>query len=383
MIPSQFDDIRPFIAEELPMVYAQLLGDETFLKVVAAVFPSVPIDAIKEKMYACKSLLDFQKAFFYDIVQMIMARSGNGFQMEAPTLQRNANYTFVSNHRDIVLDSAMLDVLLIDNKFSTTCEIAIGDNLLKAEWIKAIVRLNKSFIVKRGLPMRQMLQASRTLSDYMHYAIKEKQENVWIAQREGRAKDSDDRTAEAILKMMTMGGEGTIVERLKALNIVPLSISYEYDPCDYLKAKEFQQRRDTPDFKKGANDDLVSMQTGITGYKGNVRYYAASSINAFLDELSPDMPKTELYRMIAEHIDHEIHLHYHLFATNYIALDLLQSSTDFSDKYSQEEKAHFETYLQQQIDKIDLPEKDEAYLRERILTMYANPAINHLRAIKA
>ena len=146
----------------------------------------------------------------------------------------------MSNHRDIVLDSAFLDILLIDHGFDNTIEIAIGDNLLIYPWIKTLVRLNKSFIVLRSVGMREMLMASKRMSEYMHFAVRELNEGIWIAQREGRAKDSNDRTQESILKMMVMGGEGTPIERLKELNICPLSISYEYDPCDFLKAKEFQ-----------------------------------------------------------------------------------------------------------------------------------------------
>lgn len=380
IIPEKFDEIRPFVPEELPLVYERLLADQQFLQVVKAVFPDVPLEALKQQMYSCKTLLDFQKTFFYGIVHNIMKKSGNGFELDAPSLDRNSNYTFVSNHRDIVLDSAMLDVLLIDNKFNTTCEIAIGDNLLKLPWVKDIVRLNKSFIVLRGLPMRQMLQASKTLSEYMHFAISEKKENIWIAQREGRAKDSNDRTAEAILKMMTMGGEGSIIEKLQKLHIVPTAISYEYDPCDFLKAKEYQQRRDMEVFRKGPQDDIISMQTGIMGYKGHVHYFAAPCIDGFLSELDPETPKTEIYRIIAEHIDKEIHKNYHLYANNYVALDLLKGTTDFADKYTAEEKARFEHYLDGQMAKIDLENKDEAFLRERMLTMYANPAINYIKA---
>ena len=192
IIPEKFNNIRPFIPEELPRVYERLLVDPQFLEVLKKVFPTHPFERLRQQLLSCKTLLEFQKMFIYGIVQDVMKKSGNGFEMEAPRLQPDANYTFMSNHRDIVLDSALLDVLLIDNRFKTTCEIAIGDNLLKYPWIKDIARLNKSFIVLRNLPLRQMLQASKTLSEYMHFAINDKQENIWIAQREGRAKDSDD-----------------------------------------------------------------------------------------------------------------------------------------------------------------------------------------------
>ena len=237
-IPETFDAIRPFTPEELPAAYDRLLADPGFQAVLAYLYPGVPVEAVGEKMRQCRTSLDFQLAFCYGFLEQLLAKAAKGCDMDAGNIDVSGRYTFVSNHRDIVLDSALLDKLLIDVGFSTTCEIAIGDNLLSLPWVRDLVRVNKSFIVERSLSPRQMLMASKRMSDYMHFAIAEKHENVWIAQREGRAKDSDDRTQPAILKMMAMGGEGTPAERLAQLHIVPLAISYEFDPCDYLKAKE-------------------------------------------------------------------------------------------------------------------------------------------------
>ena len=288
----------------------------------------------------------------------------------------------MSNHRDIVLDSALLHFELIDAGSNTTTEIAIGDNLLKLPWVKDIVRLNKSFIVERSLPMRQMLMASKRLSDYMHFVIAEKNDNIWIAQREGRAKNSDDRTQEAILKMMTMGGEGNIAERLKALHIVPLAISYEFDPCDWLKAREMQLRRDVANWKKGPMDDVISMKTGIMGYKGHIHYQCAPCIDEWIDSLPADMSKNDFYAAVAKHIDHEIWRGYHLYPSNYVALDLLHGNNNMASHYTEADRMAFEKYLEGQLAKInDLPNTDTAFLRERMLEMYANPAINQMSVI--
>lgn len=379
-IPEKFNDIRPFEPEELPEVYDRLLANPQFQAVVSHLYPGVPIEAIGTKMRACHTLLDFQKQFCYQFIHNLMAKASLGFDIDCQAVDTTQRYTFVSNHRDIVLDSAILDVLIIDAGFTTTCEIAIGDNLLSLPWVKDLVRLNKSFIVKRSLPMREMLVASKTLSEYMHFAIGEKHENIWIAQRSGRAKDSDDRTSDAVLKMMTMGGEGSVTDRLKDLHIVPLAISYEYDPCDYLKAVEFQQRRDNPQWKKGPTDDIVSMQTGIMGFKGHVHYHCAPCIDDYLDSLPADTPKGDVYRLVAAHIDREIHRNYRLFASNYVALDELQGTDAHHDHYTDADKARFDQYLAGQLAKVDLPGKDEAYLRQCMLTMYANPAINYLAA---
>ena len=382
IVPEKFNEIKPWGPEELPEVYDRLLQNEQFKKVLAFLFPGVPLEAIAGKLKTCKTNLEFQKAFVYDFIKKLMLKASTGFELQDEELDRQGCYTFISNHRDIVMDSGLLDVLLVDNGFATTCEIAIGDNLLSLPWVKDLVRVNKAFIVQRGLPMRQMLAASKLLSDYMHFAIKEKKEHLWIAQREGRSKDSDDRTQEAILKMMTMGGEGSVIDRLLELHIVPTAISYEYDPCDYLKAKEFQQKRDIEGWKKGPNDDVVSMQTGIMGYKGHVHYHCAACIDDFLRSLPADMPKTDIYRVVAEHIDLQIHSNYKLYPSNYIALDELKDTEDYSAYYTAEDKAVFDKYIAGQLAKIDLENKDEEFLRERILTMYANPAINKLKTNK-
>jgi hypothetical protein len=381
IIPQEFDEIRPWEPEELPEVYERLLSNEQFKKVLDFLYPQVPLDIIAKKLRGCKTNLDFQRAFCYDFVHGVLKKMGNGYELDVSVLDNTRNYTFISNHRDIVFDSAILDVLLLDEGFRTTCEIAIGDNLLGLPWVKDLVRVNKSFIVERGLPMRQMLMASKRLAEYMHFAILEKKENIWIAQREGRAKDSNDRTQEAILKMMAMGGKGSVVDRLADLHIVPLSISYEYDPCDFLKAMEFQQKRDIEGWKKGPTDDLVSMQTGIFGYKGHVHDHAAPCLDDFLRGLDPDMPKTDLFRMIAEHIDHEIHANYCLYPGNYVALDELNGNAEFASHYTVEQKNAFDKYISGQLAKITLPNKDEAFLKERLLTMYANPMRNYLKTL--
>ncbi len=380
MIPAEFDDIRPFAPEEMPAAIDSLLADPQFLAIVSSFYRGVPVEALRQQALACKDNLEFQKKFFYPLVNEILAKHSDGCTIDVSALADKAQgYTFVSNHRDIVLDAALLSAKLVDEGFPNTPEIAIGDNLLVFPWIRTLVRLNKSFIVKRSVGMREMLLSSQIMSRYMHYVVEEKHSCIWIAQREGRAKDSDDRTQESLLKMMAMGGEGTPLERLAALHIVPLTISYEYDPCDFLKAKEFQQKRDNPHFKKSPEDDLRNMQTGIFGYKGRIRYKAAPCINTWLDELK-DVPKSRLFVEVALRMDRQIHRGYTLYASNYVALDLLEGGHRFAGHYTPEEQAAFERYLQERVALVDLPDKDEAFLRERILTMYANPLRNHLAA---
>lgn len=380
-VPSEFDAIRPFEPEELPEVMERLIADPQFRMVMGYVFADVPFDALAAKMRQCKDNLSFQYTLPYVFLKQLIAKASTGCDMDHSSIDLNKRYTFISNHRDIVLDSALLDVLLFDAKCTTTCEIAIGDNLLAAPWIKDLVRVNKSFIVERSAGIREMLASSKRLSEYMHFVIAHKHENIWIAQREGRAKDSNDRTQEALLKMMAMGGEGSVADRLRQLHLVPLAISLEYDPCDWLKAREFQLKRDIEGWKKTRQDDVESMRTGIMGYKGQIHYHCAPCIDSFLDTLSADMPKGEVFAAVAQHIDKCIHANYRLYPNNFIALDKLNGNDEHADRYTADDKARFEQYISGQLAKIDIPGKDEQFLMTRMLEMYANPAINHLKAI--
>ena len=221
------------------------------------------------------------------------------------------------------------------------------------------------------------------MSQYIHFAVNQKHENIWIAQREGRAKDSSDTTQESVLKMLAMGSEKeNPIEQLRDLNIVPLTISYEYDPCDYLKASEFQLKRDNPTYKKSKADDEKNMREGIWGFKGSIHYEAAPCINIWLDELK-DLPRNEFFTELAHRIDMQIHAGYKLFPGNYVAADLLNGTTEFAQHYTQEQKKQFLNYLQQRLDKIELENKDEVFLRERLLTMYANPVFNKQKALNS
>ena len=377
---EEFDEIRPYEAGEMKQAFEELLADRQFQLVLKGFVPWLPKSLrngmLRLAFTGVKTPLDFQKRFMKPVVKHIMRKHTDGCKIIDSLISdydKNERYTFISNHRDIVLDSAFLDVLLIDAGYPTTVEIGIGDNLLIYPWIKRLVRMNKAFTVRRGLSLRETLAASQLMSRYIHYAVTQKKENIWIAQREGRAKDSSDHTQDAVLKMLAMGGD------LKELNIVPLTISYEYDPCDYLKAQEFQQKRDNPAFKKSRQDDLDNMKTGIFGYKGRVVYRPAAPINTWIDELS-SLPKTECFRALAELMDREIHRGYELYPCNYIALDELNGDNANSAHYTAEDKKRFEDYLSGQMAKIQLPNKDEAFLRERMLTMYANPVRNKLSA---
>ena len=382
--PAEFDEIRPYDPEDLQGIYDELVEDEQFIAVIQAIMPDALArgrEGLRAMLGQCTTNLAFQRTFIYPMIDKIVHEKSTSFTLDASAItDREQSYIYISNHRDIVLDSALLCMLLISNGFNDTVEIAIGDNLLAYPWIKKLVRINKAFIVQRSLSMREMLASSKRMSEYMQYALTQKHQSIWIAQREGRAKDSDDRTQEALIKMMLMGGEGDILEKLKRLHIAPLSISYEYDPCDFLKAQEFQMKRDVEGFKKSKQDDLINMQTGIYGFKGQIHYHIAPCINTWLDSLE-GLPKAEILAQVVKKIDHDIHAGYKIFANNYIALDMLEH-TDHSNQYTPEQRLHFEKYLQERLQMIRIPHgRDDDFLMERMLTMYANPLRNHLKAL--
>ncbi len=380
MVAHDFDDIRPLNADEVKDAIEELVASKDLEDAFRYIKPDLNWPEFTTLMRSFRTKEEFKAKLAYDAVMTIA--KGTTFSLTVSGRSRlPANHepcTFISNHRDIVLDAAFLNVMLYDVGYGMT-QVAIGDNLLMKPWIKTLVRLNNSFIVKRGVTGRQQLEASMELSAYIHQTIHHTKESVWIAQREGRAKDSDDKTQASILKMLNMGGDRkNILANLMSLNIVPVAISYEFDPCDFLKAQEFQQKRDNPDFVKSKRDDLLSMETGILNNKGRVHFTIGSPINQTLEKLDPEMEKTELYAAIASLIDTEIYKHYRFYPSNYIAYDMLTSTKRFSNMYGLKEKKHFTVYLQEQLDKIVIPGKDEPFLRKKILEMYANPLKNFL-----
>jgi len=374
-----FDEIRCYSNDQIPAALERLSNEKPFMKVLSTIYPLMPKEVLKQRLNSFTTNFDFQKNMVYPFLQYIEANLTKGIDLKGiEHINKQNPYLYISNHRDIILDSALLCAKLIQNDMDTV-EIAIGDNLLVFPWIEDLVRVNKSFIVKRGLSARQVLESSQLLSAYIAHTIQDKNQSIWLAQREGRAKDANDRTQESLLKMLNMGGKSTIAENLSSLNICPLSISYEYDPCDFLKAKEFQQKRDNPDFKKAPQDDLLNMQTGVMGYKGKVVYTMNACINDDILNLGNAISnKNELYTAITQLIDKHIYLGYTIFNVNKIAFDILDGTGRFEKEYTLIEKLDFEKYLEMQIEKIKIENRDDDFLMRKMLEMYANPLVNQL-----
>ncbi|MDO4496393.1 MAG: 1-acyl-sn-glycerol-3-phosphate acyltransferase [Bacteroidales bacterium] len=375
--PKEFEEIRYYYDEDVQEKLGNLLNEPAIEQCINMFFPGQDLEQFKAYARTLNTVEGFQRGIIGQVVEGVMKKCCDSVELRgAEHIVPGRAATYVTNHRDIVLDSAFLNTLLIRHN-QPTAAIAIGDNLLAYDWIKDLVRLNKSFIVLRSLPPRQLLMASMRLSQYIHYVINERKNPVWIAQREGRSKDSSDETQASVIKMLALGGETKdIMQNIRHLNVQPVALSYEFDPCDYLKAAEYQLKRDNAAWKKSKADDLLSMQTGIFGYKGRVVFTITPEVNAIFDTYPWIDDKNAQVNTVCETIDHALHSNMVLFPINYLAYDLRFGTEKYADKMTAEERDKAVAYLNGQLAKIDVPNKDEDFLWERLLTMYSNPVVN-------
>ncbi|MBD5305465.1 MAG: acyltransferase [Bacteroides sp.] len=379
-----FSDIAPYDDSVFKEKMETLVKDPGFLHAVNYTMPKEDVPLLIEDLLKIDNKYDFQHQVMFPFLEMLAKTTTAGISLGGVKYYNPAlNYVFITNHRDIVLDASFLNLAFMRRGIPTS-EVAIGNNLLVFDWINDLVRLNKSFIVKRNTGLREGLLAAKKLSAYIHKAILDKHESVWIAQREGRAKDSSDHTQEALVKMLALGGEGSFTERLKEINLMPVSISYEYDPNDYLKAKEFLLKRRNPNFKKSQRDDLFSMETGLLQFKGKVHFQLTPRINTKLDQIGDLPDNNTAAKYVGCLIDQAIHRSYEIFPINYIAFDILHKTSRFKEKYTEEQRVETENYFNSQLDKIDIDDvtsEERAYMMEMMLVMYANPLKNKLKTI--
>lgn len=373
-----FEDIRSYRDNEVKDVINRLVSDANFLKFVGYVMGPDKVQSIVANKDKINTIHDFQYSIVREFLESLESKIASECTLiGVENISKEKSSLFLTNHRDIILDSALLNHGLFRNNIDTT-EIAIGNNLLIYPWIADLVRLNKSFIVRRDISAKELLLASQKLSAYILDTLQNRKQSIWMAQREGRAKDSNDRTQPSVLKMLIMSGEGSVLDRILALNITPVAICYEYDTCDYLKAKEFQQKRDDANYKKQPGDDLANMKIGLLSPKGRIIFNAAKPIST--EDLKPleGLNRNEQLVKVAELIDHKIFASYRFFPINYVAYDCRFGGNTFANKYTEEEKQKTLAYFDAQIAKIELENKDEAFLRSKILEMYSNPLVNYL-----
>lgn len=381
--PYEYDSIRPYLDEEVPAVVAQLADQPELRHVLSALLSEEETKTLLQQLKHVHSVDDFKQQISYPLVLRLAKETTFSVSLSgASRLGSDLPTTFITNHRDIILDSAFLNLVMRERNYLMP-RIAIGDNLFGRPWIEAVVKLNDSFVVRRSLPIRQMLLAAQALSAFIDRSIQQDHKSVWIAQREGRAKDNSDKTQPSVLKMIASSQSSDPLTQLMRVNIAPTTISYEYDPCDILKACELLWRKHHPEeqYVKGPEEDLMNMKTGLLGYKGRVHFAVGKRLNELITpELEAELralPKQELYPRLAEIIDTELHSNYRFYPINYIAYDLLHPHKAHpKELYSEADKEKVLRYIEEQIAKAPTDAYSADELRTQLLQMYAQPLCN-------
>lgn len=372
---SKFDAIRPYYDAEVNQALQSVINHPIMKAMMSFTFPDVEDTVWKNQLRKTHSIRDFQCNFIYEAIQKVLQKSADGLTTSGfEKLEQNTSYLFISNHRDIILDTSLLNVALFDHGLVMTAS-AIGDNLVKKDFLKSLSRLNRNFIVQRGLPPRELLQSSQLMSEYIEQLLLRENRSVWIAQREGRTKDGNDATHSGVLKMLAMAaGDRKCIDYFKEIKIVPISISYEYDPTDALKMPQLMAQANQETYVKGSNEDFNNMISGVMGQKRRIHIHVGDILVDELDHIKAVESNTnKQIQALAQVIDDSILKSYNLWPTNFIAYDVLHKTERFSDRYSEQEKSLFARRLEMRIDS-----KNEQ-MKESFLAMYANPVVNKMR----
>ncbi len=368
-----YSDIAPFRDGDVRRVLDELVRDEAFEEVMEYVFPELSMDEVRDIFDSIQTVDDFQAKISYTAMKNIISKTVSDICLEGiENIDAGRKHLYISNHRDIILDSAFFNVLLFENNIETT-ETAIGNNLLGHPTVNALTKLNKNFTVKRGLAGRDLYVASMNLSKYIRASVSEDRSSIWISQREGRAKDGNDLTQKGLLKMLNLSNESGFKEGVAELNIRTLSISYEYDPCDVFKVRELLARVKDEEYVKGPDEDKMSIVIGITGNKGQVKFVVGKGDFALLVDDLEGLNESDRLQLLAEQIDEEIYRNYVLWPNNYLAYDMLRGSSEYMDKqYSIEQQHEFKDYVKGIMSQLN----EDPRALEILLKKYAYPVIN-------
>ncbi len=364
----KFDDIRPYRDEEIPAAMQRIASNRSFPLVAQFVYPELTVEEAARQVRGYKTTYDFQLGAMVPMNRQVIEGTITDFTLGgAEKLDPSKRYLYVSNHRDIVLDSCIL-MYALHLEGHDTGEITFGSNLMQGELVVDIGKSNKMFRVDRGRNPRELYSTSVHLSEYIRYAITEKHQSVWIAQRNGRTKDGIDRTDQGVIKMFGMSGPKDRVDALDELNVVPVSVSYEWESCDILKALELYESRNGEPYIKKPGEDLNSILTGIMQDKGRVHFQICDPIRREELEALSDVPNVQFHREVAQIIDKRICGDYHLFPNSYIAHDLRYGNTHYSDRYTKDEYDAFTAHMAE-LNKYS----DDPALGDIFLGIYANP----------
>ncbi|SCY28047.1 Acyltransferase [Nonlabens sp. Hel1_33_55] len=363
-----YDDIRFFNDEEVSIALQSAVRHPMIKTLFKYTFPDKSEEEIKEIVLSCNSINDFQRDVISVTVERILDETSAGLTTSGfEDLDSAQTYLYISNHRDIVLDTCLINLTLFKHDLIRTAS-AIGDNLVQRPFVNALSKLTRNFIVKRGGTPRETLMSSKTLSEYIEYLLKEQDRSVWIAQRQGRTKDGNDVTEQGVLKMIALAaGKRSVGEYLNSLKIVPVSISYEYDPTDILKVPELLAKKAQTEYIKSENEDFNSILKGALGQKKHIHITASKPLS--LDECSDEATNHVLQQLVTQ-LNAIIQRNYKLWPTNYIAYDLLHETREYEKFYSKKDQAQFERRLRLRVDIKD-PEALKSFL-----SMYARPVIN-------
>ncbi|RZJ35622.1 MAG: 1-acyl-sn-glycerol-3-phosphate acyltransferase [Flavobacterium sp.] len=372
---SKFDNIRPYYDSEINDAIRTVVNHPMMKALMNFTFPDVDDEVWKEQLKRTHSIRDFQCNFIYQSVQKVLQRSSEGLTTSGfEKLEKNTSYLFISNHRDIILDTSLLNASLFEHGLVMTAS-AIGNNLVKKSFLLTLSKLNRNFLVQRGLSPRELLQSSKLMSEYISHLLQRENRSVWIAQREGRTKDGNDATHQGVLKMLAMASdEKNLMDYFRKVKIVPVSISYEYDPTDALKMPQLLAVANQEEYIKEKNEDFITLMSGIMGQKKRIHIHVGDVLDQELVAIAEGHENNnKQIQALAQAIDDSILTSYKLWPTNYIAYDLLNKSNTYSSHYTENEKSLFERRLELRID------EDNPVALCGFLSMYANPVANKLK----
>ncbi len=372
---SKFDAIRPFYETEVNDAIQNVVHHPMMKALMNFTFPDLPDDVWKEQLLRTHSTRDFQCNFIYKSLQKVLEKTSDGLTTSGfEKLEKNTSYLYISNHRDILLDTSLLNACLFEHKLVMTAS-AIGDNLVKKSFLRTLARLNRNFLVQRGLSPREMLHSSKLLSEYISKLLQHENRSVWIAQREGRTKDGNDATNPGVLKMLAMASdEENLMDYFKKIKIVPVSISYEYDPTDALKMPQLLAEAKQEIYIKEKNEDFTNLMSGVMGQKKRIHIHVGDVLDHELDLIKSQFDNSnKQIQALAQIIDESILRNYKLWPTNYIAYDILYKTNTCKHLYTENEKSLFERRLEMRID------HNDPLALQSFLAMYANPVVNKLK----
>ncbi|MDR6966642.1 1-acyl-sn-glycerol-3-phosphate acyltransferase [Flavobacterium arsenatis] len=369
---QKFDAIRPFYDSEINEAIQKVIHHPMMKALMNFAFPDVDDEVWKEQLRKTHSIRDFQCNFIYQALMQVLEKTSEGLTTSGfDKLDKHTPYLFISNHRDIILDTSLLNACLFDHGMIMTAS-AIGDNLVKKSFLYTLSKLNRNFLVLRGLPPRELLQSSKLMSEYIGQLLLRENRSVWIAQREGRTKDGNDATHQGVLKMLGMGSdEANLMDYFKKVKIVPVSISYEYDPTDALKMPQLMAEANNEIYIKEKNEDFMTLLSGIMGQKKRIHIHVGDVLDTEIDQIKAEFDNSnKQIQALAQVIDDSILNSYKLWPTNYIAYDILNDTEKYAHLYTEKEKSLFERRLEIRIN------EDNPVEMQGFLSMYANPVVN-------